>query len=62
MMGLVGAPILIASGIAVMFGVYPQLSAWSALATVLIFAWEASVGIYLVVKGFKPSPITADMR
>ncbi|MEI8082316.1 MAG: DUF4386 domain-containing protein [Actinomycetes bacterium] len=59
--GLIGAPILIASGIAVMFGVYPQLSAWSALSTVLIFLWEASVGIYLVVKGFKPSPITADM-
>lgn len=61
MMGLIGAPVFLASGIAVMFGVYPQLSVWSALATVLIFLWEASVGVWLVVKGFKPSPITADL-
>ena len=24
-------------------------------------AWEFSLGVWLVVKGFKPSPITADM-
>jgi hypothetical protein len=24
-------------------------------------AWELSLGLYLPVKGFKPSPITADM-
>jgi hypothetical protein len=23
--------------------------------------WELSLGLWLVVKGFKPSPITADM-
>jgi len=26
-----------------------------------IFVWELSLGIYLVVKGFRPSPITAGM-
>jgi hypothetical protein len=34
---------------------------WSAIATVPVFVWEGSLAIYLVVKGFKPSPITAGM-
>ncbi|HEX5900172.1 MAG TPA: hypothetical protein VFY32_12290 [Solirubrobacteraceae bacterium] len=25
-------------------------------------AWEASLGIYLIVKGFRPSPILDDAR
>jgi hypothetical protein len=32
-----------------------------ALAALPIALWEFSLGIYLVVKGFKPSPITAGM-
>jgi hypothetical protein len=31
------------------------------IAGVPIFLWELSLGLWLVVKGFKPSPITADM-
>jgi hypothetical protein len=31
------------------------------IATVPIALWEVSLGVYLVVKGFKPSPITAGM-
>ena len=34
------------------------VSVWSAIATVPVFAWEASLAIYLIAKGFKPSPIT----
>jgi hypothetical protein len=30
------------------------------IATIPEFAWELSLGIYLIVKGFKPSPITTD--
>jgi hypothetical protein len=26
-----------------------------------VAAWEFSLGVWLVVKGFRPSPITADM-
>jgi hypothetical protein len=47
-----------ASGIAVLFGAYEQLSVWSGIATILEFVYELSLGIYLTVKGFKPSPIT----
>ena len=60
-MGLIGAPILFASDIAIMFGLWEQFSLPANLAVIPIFVWELSLGIYLVVKGFKPSPITAGM-
>jgi hypothetical protein len=31
------------------------------IATAPEFVWELSLGIYLMVKGFKPSPITAGL-
>ncbi len=59
MLGIIGGPLIFASGIAILFGVFKNGSpAASALALPEI-AWEASLGIYLIVKGFKPSPILA---
>ena len=58
MLGLIGGPLLIVSFVAVLFGVYEQVSLPSAIATIPEFLWELSLGIYLVVKGFLPSPIT----
>ena len=57
MLGLVGGPLVAMSGIAVLLGVYEQVSAWSAVATLPEFAWEASLAIYLMVKGFRPSAV-----
>jgi hypothetical protein len=42
----------------VLFGAYEQVSVWSAIATIPEGVWELSLGIYLTVKGFQPSPIT----
>jgi hypothetical protein len=61
LMGLIGAPFLLASTIAVFFGVIEPISTWSGIATLPIAAWEFSLGVYLTFKGFKPSPITARM-
>jgi hypothetical protein len=58
LLGLIGGPLVFASGIAVLFGAYTQTSPVSAIATIPEFAWELSLGIYLIVKGFRPSPIT----
>jgi hypothetical protein len=58
-LGLVGGPLVCASGIAVMFGVFELGSAGQFIATIPEIAWELSLGIYLTVKGFKPSPIIA---
>jgi hypothetical protein len=54
-LGLIGAPLLLTSTIATMFGLNDLGSAWSAISVAPIFVWELSLGIYLVVKGFKPS-------
>jgi uncharacterized protein DUF4386 len=56
--GLAGAPLLVAVAVATLFGVNTQTSLLSEVATVPIFAWELSVGVYMTVKGFRPSPIT----
>ena len=57
MLGLVGGPLVCASGVAVLFDVIGRGSAPQGIATVPEFLWELSLGIYLIVKGFKPSPI-----
>ena len=61
MLGLVGGPLIVASGTAVIFGVIEAGSAAQSLASIPEFFWELSFGIYLIVKGFKPSAITPDM-
>jgi Domain of unknown function (DUF4386) len=38
-----------------------RVSAWSAIAALPIALWELALGIWLVVNGFQPSPITADL-
>ena len=55
--GLVGGPLLAASGAAVLFGVIPQGSALQGVATAPEFIWELFLGLYLTFKGFKSSPI-----
>jgi hypothetical protein len=55
MLGLIGGPLIIASGTAVLFGAIQPGSGLQVLATVPEFFWELSLGIYLIVKGFKPS-------
>jgi hypothetical protein len=58
-LGLVGGPLIFASGIAVLFGLHDQLSPSSFIASLPEILWEASLGIYLAVRGFRPSPILA---
>jgi hypothetical protein len=60
-LGLIGAPLLLTSTLATMFGINELGSVWSTISVAPIFVWELSLGVYLVVKGFKPSPITAGM-
>jgi hypothetical protein len=57
MLGLIGGPLIILSGTAVLFNVIQPGSAGQVIATIPEFVWELSLGIYLMVKGFKPSPI-----
>jgi hypothetical protein len=60
--GLVGGPLLVASSIAVLFGVIDAGSTWQGIATFPEIIWEIGImGLWLTFKGFKVPPvITAD--
>jgi hypothetical protein len=61
--GLVGGPLLIVSGIAVMFGAFDINSAPRFVCALPEIIWEASIGIYLTFKGFKATaPVLSESR
>jgi hypothetical protein len=57
MLGLIGGTLLAAAFVAVLFGVFEEGSAGQFILSAPEIAWEASLGIYLIVKGFRPSPV-----
>jgi hypothetical protein len=60
MLGLIGGPLIILSGIGVLFDLYDAGSPVQGIATIPEFLWELSLGIYLTVNGFRTSaPILA---
>ncbi|MFF5181896.1 DUF4386 domain-containing protein [Micromonospora sp. NPDC000316] len=61
LLGLAGAPLLVASDIGILFDLWDRLSPVTAVAALPIAIWELSLGVYLIVKGFRPSPLTASM-
>ena len=55
LMGLVGAPLLIASCAATVFGLWSQVSAVALVLTLPVALWELSLGLWLLVRGFRPA-------
>lgn len=51
-LGLIGAPLLMASSIATLLGLHDQVSPTATLLVIPIFFWELSLGIWMTVKGF----------
>jgi Domain of unknown function (DUF4386) len=61
-LGLIGGPLMISSVAGQILGINEQYSAWSAIALLPIFAWELSLGLWLVFRGFTPSaPVLASV-
>jgi hypothetical protein len=54
-LAFVGAPLLLVSDLAIFFGVYDRVAPIAALAVLPVAAFEFSLGIRLLVKGFDPS-------
>ena len=54
LLGLIGGPLLIASGVAVMFGVDQPGGTLQSLCTIPEALWELLVGLYFTFKGFRP--------
>ena len=49
------APLLFSSSLGTLFGVNDPMSVWTGIATIPIFIWELSIGLYMTFKGFRPS-------
>jgi Domain of unknown function (DUF4386) len=60
LLAFIGAALLVTSDIAVLFNLVGQTAAVASLAALPIALFEFSLGVWLVVKGFNPSPILAD--
>ena len=58
LVGLIGGPLLLASVTGIVFGTHDLDSGLHVIAAAPIFSWELSLGVWLVIKGFKPSPVS----
>lgn len=57
--GLIGAPLILASATGTLFGAWDQVSVLGGIGALPIAVWELSLGVYLTVKGFRgavPAP------
>jgi len=59
-LGLIGAVLLLAGDGAVLFGLIDRVSSLALIGALPIALWEFSLGVWLTVKGFNPSPLTAE--
>ncbi len=59
LIGLIGAPILIAGYLAVMFGFLGQRDPLAGASAILVALFELSLGIWLVAKGFNQSALSS---
>ena len=53
---LIGAPLLLISDLGVLFGLWPQVSALTAISALPIALWEFSLGVWLSPKASSPRP------
>jgi hypothetical protein len=58
-MGLIGAPVFLASATLSILGLQEQVSVLPLIALPLIFVWELSLGFWLTFKGFRPAAVAA---
>lgn len=59
MVAFIGAPLLLASDIAIFFGAYTNVSPVAVLAALPVAVFELSLGLWLTIKGFRPTPLTS---
>jgi hypothetical protein len=60
--GMIGAPLLLAGNAAVLFGVVERTSLLPLLLAIPIALWEFSLGVYLAVRGFRPEAVDRLLR
>ncbi len=60
LLGLIGGPLAFIGGVFVLFGAFDDPSAGLFAFTIIEIAWEASLAIYLTIKGYRPSPLLGE--
>jgi hypothetical protein len=60
LLGLIGAPLAFLGGCFVLFGAFDQPSGPLTALTIIEIVWEASLAIYLSVRGYRQSPVLAE--
>jgi hypothetical protein len=60
LLGVIGGPLSLVGLTGVLFGQWEQTGETQFLFTLGEIAWELSLSVYLIVRGFRPSPILAD--
>ena len=61
-LGIIGGPLICASGAAVLLGGLDAGGLGQGVASIPEILWELSLGIYLMARGFKPSAVNALMQ
>ena len=59
LIGIVGGPVLLVGYFSVLFGLVGQHDSLAGLSALLVALFEFSLGVWLIVKGFNPTAITA---
>jgi hypothetical protein len=57
--GLIGVPLILISDAGTIFGLWDQVSAAGFVLGLPIAAWEFSLGLWLTIKGFKPTALVS---
>jgi hypothetical protein len=60
-LGMIAGPLVCATGIGVLFGLIEAGSAPTFITAIPEMIWELSVGFYLTIKGFRPTPLTGSV-
>jgi Domain of unknown function (DUF4386) len=60
LLGLIGGPLAFLGGVLTLFGAIENPSGALFALTAVEILWEASLAIYLTVKGYRPSPLLAE--
>jgi hypothetical protein len=58
-LGLIGGPMIFLCGVLVTLGVFDQISVWGTAFAIPVFAYEMSLAVWLLFKGFRQTEVLA---